>query len=177
MSPNETFQLEIVDQPERARCCGFGSYDFRSINPTPIIKLRSFPNHHTFDSQFLVTATLYSVDPKNQNKPQKELLNNLIGTTVAESRILKGLNDSDGVFFVFPQLYIRKAGTYRLLFKLLRIFGPDSTHMLPESTVVDMVFSEPLLAYAPRYFPGKSKSTMLMKFLAKQTHDLKSRTL
>ncbi|KAI8896065.1 hypothetical protein BC833DRAFT_598988, partial [Globomyces pollinis-pini] len=117
----EPLKLEILDQADRARCCGSGNYDFRSINPTPILKLKHSSESPIFDGNLLVTATLYSVDVDGQI--QKKSRNNLIGNTIAESRNLTDLTGSNGIFFVFPNLYIRRQGSYKILFQLISIFG------------------------------------------------------
>ncbi|KAI8894328.1 hypothetical protein BC833DRAFT_225359 [Globomyces pollinis-pini] len=169
----EPLKLEILDQANRARCCGSGNYDFRSINP--VTKLKHSSESPIFDGHFLVTATLYSIEPDGQL--QKKSRNNLIGNTIAESRNLNDLTGSRGIFFVFPNLYIRRPGSYKILYQLISIFGPNGTSMIPESTVIDSVFSDTVSAYAPRYYPGKSKVSMLLRFLAKQTPDLKTRNL
>ncbi|KAI8891757.1 hypothetical protein BC833DRAFT_546247, partial [Globomyces pollinis-pini] len=103
--------------------------------------------------------------------------NNLIGNTVAESRNLTDLTGSNGIFFVFPNLYIRRQGSYKILFQLISIFGPNGTSLTPESAVIDSIFSDSLSGYAPRYYPGKAKVSGLLRFLAKQTPDLKTRNL
>ncbi|CAO0795370.1 unnamed protein product [Mucor circinelloides] len=56
------YNLEIVQQPERARMCGFGDKDRRPISPPPILKLSVFTknglimNPETFDVSFLVVT-------------------------------------------------------------------------------------------------------------------------
>ncbi|KAG0251264.1 hypothetical protein BG011_007740, partial [Mortierella polycephala] len=40
IDPSElTYSLEIVQQPQRARMCGFGDKDRRHITPAPVLKL------------------------------------------------------------------------------------------------------------------------------------------
>ncbi|KAI9245761.1 velvet factor-domain-containing protein [Sporodiniella umbellata] len=58
---NETsYQLKIVQQPSRARMCGFGDKDRRSVVPTPILQLFVKSDNgkeldvKTFDATFLV---------------------------------------------------------------------------------------------------------------------------
>ncbi|KAK4519390.1 heme peroxidase [Mucor velutinosus] len=54
------YKLEIVQQPSRARMCGFGDKDRRPISPPPILKLTVFTKNgniidpETFDISFLV---------------------------------------------------------------------------------------------------------------------------
>ncbi|KAL9550186.1 hypothetical protein MBANPS3_004853 [Mucor bainieri] len=56
------YNLEIVQQPERARMCGFGDKDRRPISPPPILKLSVFTKNgmimdpETFDVSFLVVT-------------------------------------------------------------------------------------------------------------------------
>ncbi|KAI8895965.1 velvet factor [Globomyces pollinis-pini] len=167
--------LKLLEHPDRARCCGNGSHDIRSINPTPILQLKGKLNHHESTSDWLAIVTLWSVDKSNE--PLKEQPENLIGNTIAESRSLEDLSGVVGTFFIFPHLYIKKEGVYRLCFRLVRIFSPDRVELLPESNLLDTIYSNPFRVYTPRHYPGKSKPSMLMRFLAKQTIDLKARNL
>ncbi|KAK4515857.1 uncharacterized protein ATC70_010815 [Mucor velutinosus] len=56
------YNLEIVQQPERARMCGFGDKDRRPISPPPILKLSVLTKNgiiidpETFDVSFLVVT-------------------------------------------------------------------------------------------------------------------------
>ncbi|KAI8891580.1 velvet factor, partial [Globomyces pollinis-pini] len=125
--------------------------------------------------EYIVAATLWSLDPNDE--PFQELPNHLVGNTIAESRVLENLQGLLDIFFVFPHLYIRKEGRYRLCFRLIKIFSPSRDSLIPTSSVIGTVFSNIVQVFLPKHFPGKSKPSLLMRMLVKQTNDLKSRNL
>ncbi|KAF9148095.1 hypothetical protein BG015_010206 [Linnemannia schmuckeri] len=70
VDPDELlYSLEIVQQPLRARMCGFGNKDRRNITPAPVLKLiarlpdgRIVPASHLGKQSFVVTADLWLED-------------------------------------------------------------------------------------------------------------------
>ncbi|KAF8927596.1 hypothetical protein BGZ58_010291 [Dissophora ornata] len=70
IDPNElTYSLEIVQQPIRARMCGFGDKDRRNVTPAPVLKLvaktpegRIVSASHLSKQAFVVTADLWLED-------------------------------------------------------------------------------------------------------------------
>ncbi|KAG9072830.1 hypothetical protein KI688_000609 [Linnemannia hyalina] len=70
IEPDELlYSLEIVQQPLRARMCGFGNKDRRNITPAPVLKLiarlpdgRIVPASHLGKQSFVVTADLWLED-------------------------------------------------------------------------------------------------------------------
>ncbi|KAF9920700.1 hypothetical protein FBU30_009377 [Linnemannia zychae] len=70
IDPNELiYSLEIVQQPLRARMCGFGNKDRRNITPAPVLKLiaklpdgRIVPASYLGKQSFVVTADLWLED-------------------------------------------------------------------------------------------------------------------
>ncbi|KAI8893764.1 velvet factor [Globomyces pollinis-pini] len=123
----------------------------------------------------MVTVNLWSIDESNQ--PLRELHTDLVGNIIAESRVLEDVDGFKKIYFIFPNVYVRKEGRYRLCFRLIKIFGPTHDRLLPYTSVMDTIFSNVIQVYLPKHFPGKSKPSMLMKVLVKQTNDLKSRNL
>ncbi|KAJ1783729.1 hypothetical protein LPJ59_006512, partial [Coemansia sp. RSA 2399] len=87
---------------------------------------------------------------------------NLIGSSVATGAKLLGMDGSLGIFFVFPDLSIRKDGEYRFRFsemgELMRTSAPIKAR----------AFSEPFKVYSAKQFPGMIESTQLSKHFAKQ---------
>ncbi|KAI8892635.1 velvet factor-domain-containing protein [Globomyces pollinis-pini] len=94
-----------------------------------------------------------------------------------ESRYLHDLTDQPGTYFIFPSLSIRLPGLYKLQYRLIQVFSPDRLSLLPSTETISTIFSDSFRAYPSKTFPGKSKPTILMKFLARQTSDIKSRNL
>ncbi|KAF9366715.1 hypothetical protein BGX34_009553 [Mortierella sp. NVP85] len=74
MDPSElTYSLEIVQQPIRARMCGFGDKDRRNVTPAPVLKLVAkkkktgeiVPASQLNERDFVVTADLWLEDQKS----------------------------------------------------------------------------------------------------------------
>ncbi|KAI8895019.1 velvet factor [Globomyces pollinis-pini] len=101
----------------------------------------------------------------------------MTGTTIGESRYLYDIVDEPGSYFIFPSIFIRVPGLYKLQFRLIQVFSPDRMSLLPKTEVISTVFSDTFEVYPSKTFPGKSKPSVLMRVLAKQTHDIKSRNL
>ncbi|KAI8892675.1 hypothetical protein BC833DRAFT_662208 [Globomyces pollinis-pini] len=53
--------------------------------------------------------------------------------------------------------------------------SPSRDSLIPASSVIGTVFSNIVRVFLPKHFPGKSKPSLLMRMLVKQTNDLKSR--
>ncbi|CAO3620528.1 unnamed protein product [Mucor hiemalis] len=66
------YTLIVVQQPERARCCGFGEKDRRPIDPPPIVQLKASIHGReisltTVDTKlFSLHCDLYSADTSQQ---------------------------------------------------------------------------------------------------------------
>ncbi|ORY02697.1 hypothetical protein K493DRAFT_207904, partial [Basidiobolus meristosporus CBS 931.73] len=95
----------------------------------------------------------------NQPKPLHPKC--LTGTTVSSLFKLKDTNNSEGGFFVFPDISVRLEGYFRLRFSLYEIDGSSVSYA--SSTVSD-VFT----VYPPKQFPGMSESTLLSRYFAEQ---------
>ncbi|KAJ1930090.1 hypothetical protein IWQ60_000633 [Tieghemiomyces parasiticus] len=92
------FDLQIVQQPIRARMCGFGDKDRRPCTPPPILKLIAYDkagrpvDPSTIDTSFLVVhADLWSADGKAQ---QNLVLHPSLAST--GGTILDGADDDRG---------------------------------------------------------------------------------
>ncbi|KAI8895016.1 velvet factor [Globomyces pollinis-pini] len=169
--------LEIIQNPRQARACGYGKGDYRSIDPPPIVKVLDTANQsQNTNNDWIVCVTLWSVD--DDGNLDKDLTKSrLVGNTVGESRYLHDLTDQPGTYFIFPSLSIRLPGLYKLQYRLIQVFSPDRLSLLPSTEVISTIFSDSFRAYTSKTFPGKSKPTILMRFLARQTSDIKSRNL
>ncbi|KAI8895018.1 velvet factor [Globomyces pollinis-pini] len=165
----------MVQNPHQGRACGYGKGDYRSIDPVQtIIQINScrFP----FNNDWILCVTLWTVD--NEGTPNKEVTKSrMVGNSIGESRYLYDLVGEPGSYFIFPTLFIRIPGLYKLQFRLIQVFSSDRKTLLPGTEVISTVFSDTFEVYPTKTFPGKSKPSVLMKVLAKQTHDVKSRSL
>ncbi|KAK6907191.1 hypothetical protein L486_04097 [Kwoniella mangroviensis CBS 10435] len=68
-----TYHLEIIQQPQRARACGFGNKDRRPLSPPPIIRLwiqtalGAIVDPNTIDPRFLILMVdLWSADQQQE---------------------------------------------------------------------------------------------------------------
>ncbi|KAJ2766612.1 hypothetical protein IWQ57_004290, partial [Coemansia nantahalensis] len=95
-------------------------------------------------------------------------VHNLIGTTVAQGAKLQGLDGQPGVFFVFPDLSIRKDGTYRLQFSFFNLEGEDDNLLTDKTDIPAKAFTDVFRVYSAKQFPGMMESTPLSKHFARQ---------
>ncbi|ORX63291.1 hypothetical protein K493DRAFT_311450 [Basidiobolus meristosporus CBS 931.73] len=185
------YSLEILQQPTRARMCGFGDKDRRLIGPLPILELKT--NNTTTENtveiaNFVVHADLWSADfqhdcnvvvnpasipTSSQERQGSSIISlggpvnvrNLIGCTVSSSYQLRHMDGNPGVFFLFPDLSVRVEGKYRLRFSLwdiMRTWKEGHNYMLTH------VYSEPFTVYPPRSFPGMADVTPLSDWFSNQ---------
>ncbi|KAJ1664918.1 hypothetical protein IW140_003737 [Coemansia sp. RSA 1813] len=93
---------------------------------------------------------------------------NLIGSSVATGAKLHGMDGSLGIFFVFPDLSIRKDGDYRFRFSFFDLQSETGDLMRTSAPIKARAFSEPFRVYSAKQFPGMIESTQLSKHFAKQ---------
>ncbi|KAJ2079091.1 hypothetical protein H4R24_004019 [Coemansia sp. RSA 988] len=96
------------------------------------------------------------------------VVRNLIGSGVAAGAKLCDLDGSPGIFFVFPDLSIRKDGEYRLRFSYFNLQAEDGELITTSTRIQAFTFSEPFRVYSAKQFPGMIESTALSKHFAKQ---------
>ncbi|KAJ2616617.1 hypothetical protein H4S08_000699 [Coemansia sp. RSA 1365] len=96
------------------------------------------------------------------------VVRNLIGSGVAAGAKLNDLDGSLGIFFVFPDLSIRKDGEYRLRFSYFNLQAETGELITTSTHIQAYTFSEPFRVYSAKQFPGMIESTALSKHFAKQ---------
>ena len=172
------FRLNVRQQPQAARACGFGDRDRRVIDPPPIIQLRvegpSLSPHEIraylryesyvlncsiYDESGTHDASLMPDDYQNQRR----LMGSLVGTPFF------GVDDQDleGCFFCFSDLSCRTPGAYRLKFTLLMI-DPFRAGAVRHFPAVADVMTDTFHVYSAKEFPGMLPSTSLAKRLKEQ---------
>ncbi|CAG8470093.1 13741_t:CDS:2 [Acaulospora morrowiae] len=129
------YDLVVAQQPVRARMCGFGEKDRRSISPLPFVRLDitegGLPvNTDELDPGFFVlSATLYEyktnqdaslvIHPtSNTSFPRQSCTKNLVGNSYAHGKRLKDLDGRWGIWFVYQDLSVRTDGNFYLKFAL-----------------------------------------------------------
>ncbi|KAK3828566.1 MAG: velvet factor [Benniella sp.] len=87
-----TYSLEIVQQPQRARMCGFGDKDRRNITPAPVLKLvaktsegKVVPASRLGRQAFVVNADLWLEDETTER-------NLVLVSTIASTKLPNRLN-------------------------------------------------------------------------------------
>ncbi|KAH8698380.1 velvet factor-domain-containing protein [Talaromyces proteolyticus] len=127
-----TYNLKVIQQPERARACGAGaksSADRRPVDPPPVVELRVYESDpgnemdktditFAYNANFFLFATLDNARPIAQGRVagQPPTCPVLTGVPVAGIAYLD--RPSQAGYFIFPDLSVRHEGFYRLNFNL-----------------------------------------------------------
>ncbi|EED21639.1 sexual development activator VeA [Talaromyces stipitatus ATCC 10500] len=127
-----TYNLKVIQQPERARACGAGaksSADRRPVDPPPVVELRVFESEldndmnktditFAYNANFFLFATLENARPIAQGRVsgQPPTCPVLTGVPVAGIAYLD--RPAQAGYFIFPDLSVRHEGFYRLNFNL-----------------------------------------------------------
>ncbi|KAI9332829.1 velvet factor-domain-containing protein [Obelidium mucronatum] len=181
-----TIKLEIIQEPQQTRVCGFQLADRRPIHPPPIIKLHGVDPSEA--GPFIMFASLYSADRQSNMSFTSKSGSPVIYTPIqgegtfnvavtdgySKSMILMGqliclgelLNDTEnnpGIFFIYNDLAVRSSGLFRLKFALYKM------HAMRGSTPpIAVAFSSVFQVYSPKEFPGVTETTELSKCFARQ---------
>ncbi|KAL2119653.1 hypothetical protein VTJ04DRAFT_6614 [Mycothermus thermophilus] len=161
------FELAVRQQPKYA-CVAIGKGKERKpIDPPPIVQLmvnpRKDPARTFLQNPYLIlTARLIRKgdDDDDQSSPKES---DLTGTLVSSLYSLKDTDNSQGGFFVFGDLSVRRVGTYRLAFILYELRLQEKECWLLAKTV-----SDPFVVYATKTFPGLAESTFLTRSFSDQ---------
>ncbi|KAI9094435.1 velvet factor [Phlyctochytrium arcticum] len=169
-----SYRLRILQNPVRARCCGFGNKDRRAVDPPPVVELvRIDANGHEFSSceeaPFLVChASLWSGDGTQDRSLVENVyaqgsghdaadasVHAVVGSQVAIAQALRDVDDQRKMMFLYPDLSVRLPGQYSLRFQLVDVsLGPSppppSSSQSRKGSMVsrDAVEGRPVLAVA-----------------------------
>ncbi|KAI8630871.1 hypothetical protein F5Y19DRAFT_37731 [Xylariaceae sp. FL1651] len=188
------YQLDVLQQPERARACGSGpksSADRRPVDPPPVVILRVFEGETfegardiTFDYNvdFFCYASLEHARPMAHGRVQTPAATTppvLTGFPVSGCCYLDRPDPAG--YFLFPDLSVRHEGRYRLVFSLYELIKnahdldrdapePDSGDtQLPTDACHRMdLRSADFTVYSAKKFPGLTESTTLSRTVAEQ---------
>ncbi|KAL1634005.1 hypothetical protein SLS56_002596 [Neofusicoccum ribis] len=187
-----TYQMQVIQQPERARACGSGaksSADRRPVDPPPIVELRIFEGESrqnditfSYNANFFLFATLENARSIAQGRVQTNPASFpvLTGTPVAGMAYLD--RPTPAGYFIFPDLSVRHEGKYRLSFALYEelkehkdMDSDDRGAEHVQNGRVDAhvshrleVKSAPFSVYSAKKFPGLTESTALSRMVAEQ---------
>ncbi|OAL55133.1 hypothetical protein IQ07DRAFT_607587 [Pyrenochaeta sp. DS3sAY3a] len=179
------YNLQVIQQPERARACGSGaksSADRRPVDPPPIVELRVFENDteitFAYNANFFLHASLENARTiaPGRAPPTTPSFPVLTGTPVAGMAYLD--RPTPAGYFIFPDLSVRHEGKYRLSFALFENLSEvkdldpedpdvifDGNHFVTHRAEVK---SAPFTVFSAKKFPGLSESTALSRMVAEQ---------
>ncbi|KAI1362513.1 velvet factor-domain-containing protein [Xylaria arbuscula] len=188
------YQLEVLQQPERARACGSGpksSADRRPVDPPPVVILRVLEGENfegardiTFDYNvdFFCYASLEHARPMAHGRVQTPAATSppvLTGFPVSGCCYLDRPDPAG--YFLFPDLSVRHEGRYRLVFSLYELIKNDGdldrdapepeagSHQLPTDACHRMdLRSADFTVFSAKKFPGLTESTTLSRTVAEQ---------
>ncbi|KAK3381508.1 velvet factor-domain-containing protein [Podospora didyma] len=175
-APND-YILEVRQQPVYARIAIGKEKDRKPIDPPPIVQLTvanaKDPNKTYLQNPYLIlTAKLWPVD-KSEAKDATEAAmlerqaepkeNDLLGTVVSSLYSLKDTDNTQGGFFVFGDLSVRKEGIYKLQFVLYELRLTDRVCVMLARTM-----SDSFNVFPQKNFPGMAESTFLTRSFSDQ---------
>ncbi|KAJ4293826.1 hypothetical protein N0V88_005339 [Collariella sp. IMI 366227] len=111
----------------------------------------------------ILTARLIRKEDDEHDEGSGPKESDLTGTLVSSLYSLKDTDNTQGGFFVFGDLSVRKVGTYRLAFILYELKLSEKECWLLSRTV-----SDPFIVYATKSFPGLAESTFLTRSFSDQ---------
>lgn len=185
-----TYELRVIQQPERARACGSGaksSADRRPVDPPPVVELRVFEGEAKTDITFGYNANFFLYASLELARPIAQPHSRSGPTPSAPPQIpvLTGMPVSgmayldrpmEAGYFIFPDLSVRHEGKYKLQFNLYeetkdpKDFDPDEPKRDENTSFVWRleVKSAPFTVYSAKKFPGLAESTVLSRTVAEQ---------
>ncbi|KAI7895594.1 velvet factor-domain-containing protein, partial [Mucor mucedo] len=156
------YKLIMIQNPVRARCCGFGEKDRRPIDPPPILQLfiekpdGTLQNAHEDESNlslFVVQCDLVSSDGT-------ESRSHVFNPSSAISPPITNITNHSS------DLSVRIEGTFCLKFMFMNLSAGDPLTM--STQVSDDVISNPFTVYSAKNFPGMTDSTSISQCFAQQ---------
>ncbi|MCJ1457425.1 velvet protein [Mycoblastus sanguinarius] len=179
-----TYEVKVIQQPERARACGSGaksSADRRPVDPPPVVELRIYEvegdtkTDVTFshNANFFLFTTLENARPiaKGRLPIIPPTFPVLTGSPVAGMAYLD--RPSPAGYFIFPDLSVRHEGLYRLAFSLYEELkeSKDADVEPPEGspkTRDELLMSHPMAPRAHVHYRLEVKSVPFAVYSAKK---------
>ncbi|KAI8908424.1 velvet factor [Gorgonomyces haynaldii] len=167
------FELIVRQQPLSGRMSGYANpKDIRIIAPPLILQARAFKQGKTVnlidntESLYCKVVLSQNGDSISPNRAQQVPMGhdgNLLGTTMSPCHVLRDLDDTEGMFFLFPDLGIRASGNYQLYCYLI-----DVELSLEAFPVAAQIATDCFTVYAPKEFPGTPGPTALSSWFHRQ---------
>ncbi|KAK4187207.1 velvet factor-domain-containing protein [Podospora australis] len=171
MSGND-YKLDIRQQPKAGCVALTKGKDRRPLDPPPIIQLRVSnrvdPHQKFLQNPYLILVAKLVPSSKQSDDPEEQRRlepkgSDLAGTVVSSLYNLKDTNNSQGGFFVFGDLSVKKEGIFRIEFTLFEL-KPQNR----ECWQLCSVTSETFQVFASKAFPGLQESTFLTRCFSDQ---------
>ena len=152
--------------------CGNGEkVDRRPVDPPPIIQVLRSPSRLALDEgrqEHRPYYLMYAILVDAQTRQELLLLRDnktraTTGQVVSPLYKAIDIDQSEGYFFVFPDLSVRSEGEFCFKFMM---FQMDET--TGQVTYIDSVLSDSFKVYAAKRFPGMNESTQLSRLFAEQ---------
>ncbi|KAL5601029.1 hypothetical protein BROUX41_005858 [Berkeleyomyces rouxiae] len=155
--------ISIRQQPQNARVAIGKEKDRKPIDPPPILQLTiardKDPHQHYLQSPyFFMSCALIGAD----EQPLKDIPStSIVGSLASSLHKLKDTDNSDGGFFIFPDLSVKAEGKFRLRFSLFEFQGAVCSH-------IAAVTSDVFTVWPAKTFPGMTESTFLTRSFSDQ---------
>ncbi|ROW04177.1 hypothetical protein VSDG_01032 [Cytospora chrysosperma] len=192
------YDLQVLQQPERARACGSGpksSADRRPVDPPPVVQMKIFegPTRETakditfaYNADFFLYANLHHARDMATGRAAAPSTPPVLTGSPVSSMILLDRPTEAG-YFIFSDLSVRHEGRYFLTFSLLEepkeerdmdadepmsgtdeITGPDMCSARRHYSFRTTVQTDDFDVYSAKKFPGLQESTQLSRTVAEQ---------
>ncbi|KAF9878584.1 sexual development activator [Colletotrichum karsti] len=191
--PRFFYELNVLQQPERARACGSGqksAADRRPVDPPPVVQLKVRKGMTKEDAKDVTMAYNGNFFLFAELAPARVIANGRVQTPAAvrpgDTPVLTGMpvsgmayldRPSEAGYFLFPDLSVRHEGRYVLAFHLYEeIKNPEDRDMASDPSDDDYpcfnwrmaVKSVPFSVFSAKKFPGLTESTNLSKTISEQ---------
>lgn len=152
-------RLNIRQQPEVARACGFGERDRRVVDPPPVIELQLEAQSGQIVgdveelnlAQYVVHATLFNEDGTEDVgtflQQPRTAARRLVGSLAATPAVAADEFGHRGAYFTFADLSCREPGSYRMRFTLVQVGGSSAQILAQVMSEVFRVVSD-----SPKHF-------------------------
>lgn len=166
----QDYQLEIRQQPKAGCVALTKGKDRRPLDPPPIVQLkvspRLDPTQRFLQNPYLILiAKLVPKDGENDEQQRRTETKggDLAGTVVSSLYNLKDTDNTQGGFFVFGDLSVKREGSFRLEFTLFELRSQTKDCWQLSSCI-----SDTFQVYANKAFPGLQESTFLTRTFSDQ---------
>ncbi|KAI9356637.1 velvet factor-domain-containing protein [Pilaira anomala] len=164
VSNNRNYNVILRQQPERAKISVRNERDKRSIEPPPILQMKWIncteeEEKKSLQSPFyFVVVNIVRADSTNDILSSQEYLS---GSTVSSLHRLRDMDNTDGGFFVFGDLAVKKEGRFKLQFSLFELIDENIENR-------KTVYSNEFTVYTAKLYPGPIESTFLSRTFSDQ---------